>query len=230
MPKADAENFIFLWDAFFRRQNMDNRQAYNVWSENYDTVDNKTRDLEAKALRESVSIPESLNILEIGCGTGKNTEFLQTKAKHLVGADFSAEMLTKARNKIAAENVEFKQMDLREKWNFAENSFDLITCSLALEHIENLDFVFAQAHKVLRINGQFYIGELHPFKQYQGSKARFEIDSGIFELECFVHHISEYFAVGKRNNFEVVEVKEWFDDEDKTTIPRLLTMIFGKVK
>jgi len=206
---------------------MNVQQAYNAWSESYDTVENKTRDLEARAVRESVA-GENLEILEIGCGTGKNTEFLQTKAKKLIGADFSTEMLGKARSKITAENVEFRQLDLRESWNFAENSFDFITCSLALEHIENIDFVFSEAGKVLRPGGKFYFGELHPFKQYQGSKARFETGAGLFELECFVHHISEFFAAGKNNGFECVELKEWFDDDDKSQIPRLLTMILEK--
>ena len=208
---------------------MNVQQAYNAWSKIYDTNKNKTRDIEAKALRASILTNDSLDILEIGCGTGKNTEYLQTKAENLIGADFSAEMLEKAKAKITAENVEFRQMDLRETWDFAESSFDLITCSLALEHIENIDFIFQQAHKVLRSNGLFYIGELHPFKQYQGTKARFETDSGVFELECFVHHVSEFFTVAKSNNFECAELKEWFDDDDKTQIPRLLTMIFEKI-
>ena len=208
---------------------MNVQQAYNAWSKIYDTNKNNTRDIEAKALRASILTADLLDILEIGCGTGKNTEYLQTKAKNLCGADFSAEMLAKAKAKITAKNVEFKQMDLRETWDFAENSFNLITCSLALEHIENIDFIFQQAHRVLRSNGQLYIGELHPFKQYQGTKARFETDSGVFELECFVHHISEFFAVAKSNNFECVELKEWFDNDDKTQPPRLLTMIFEKI-
>lgn len=206
---------------------MNVQQAYNSWSETYDSVENKTRDIEAKALRESV-LGENLDILEIGCGTGKNTEFLQTKAAKLIGADFSAEMLEKAKAKITSENVEFRQMDLRNEWSFAENSFDLVTCSLALEHIENIDFVFAQAARVLRKDGHFYIGELHPFKQYNGTKARFETGTGVFELECFVHHISEFFEAGTKNNFDVTELKEWFDDDDKTQIPRLLTIIFRK--
>ena len=168
---------------------MNVQQAYNSWSETYDSVENKTRDLEARALREMIS-GDNLDILEIGCGTGKNTVFLQTKAKYLTAADFSTEMLAQAKTKITAENVEFRQLDLRENWNFAENSFDLITCSLALEHIENIGFIFNQANKVLRTGGLFYFGELHPFKQYQGSKALFETGSGVFELECFVHHIS----------------------------------------
>lgn len=206
---------------------MNNQQAYNAWSATYDDVENKTRDLEARVLRE-IFTGENLDILEIGCGTGKNTEFLETKAKKLTGADFSAEMLEKARAKIVSEHVEFRRMDLREAWDFAENSFDYITCSLALEHIENLDFVFAEARRVLRAGGRFYVGELHPFKQYQGSKARFETGAGVFELECFVHNISEFFSVAARSNFEIVDLKEWFDAEnvEKNEIPRLLTIVF----
>jgi hypothetical protein len=39
-----------------------------------------------RALCESVA-GEKLDILEIDCGTSKNSEWLLTKAKHLVGAD-----------------------------------------------------------------------------------------------------------------------------------------------
>lgn len=207
---------------------MNNQQAYDVWSESYDAARNKTRDLEAAALRQTIVIAEPLEILEIGCGTGKNTEWLAPKSKRLIGADFSAEMLARAREKIAARNVEFKRMDLREQWRFAADEFDLITCSLALEHIENINFVFAEARRVLRANGRFYVGELHPFKQYAGSKARFEINSGVFELECFVHHVSDFFAAGKAHGFKIAELNEWFDEKSggENQIPRVLTIVF----
>lgn len=208
---------------------MNNQTAYNEWAATYDSVENKTRDLEARALREMIS-GENMDVLEIGCGTGKNTGFLQTIAKHLTGADFSVEMLEIAKTKIASEKVEFRQMDLREDWNLPDESFDLITCSLALEHIENLGFVFSEANRVLKKGGKFYFGELHPFKQYQGSKARFDTGEGVFELECFVHNVSEYFVVATKNNFNLIEFKEWFDDADETNIPRLLTMVFEKTK
>jgi ubiquinone/menaquinone biosynthesis C-methylase UbiE len=207
---------------------MNNQAAYNVWSKSYDSVKNNTRDVEAFALRETLSAESFENVLEIGCGTGKNTAWLLTKAKNVVGADFSNEMLAQAKAKINAENVEFIQTDIRETWNFANRSFDLITCSLILEHITNIDFVFSQANAKLKSGGQFYIGELHPFKQYNGTKARFETDGGTFELECFTHHVSDYFAAAKNNGFDCADLNEWFDDGDRTAIPRILTMIFKK--
>jgi ubiquinone/menaquinone biosynthesis C-methylase UbiE len=208
---------------------MNNQEAYNAWSKSYDSVKNNTRDVEAKALRETLSAESFDNVLEIGCGTGKNTMWLLTKAKNVVGADFSNEMLAKAKSKINADNVEFVQTDVRETWNFADEQFDLITCSLILEHIENIDFVFSQASTKLKTDGLFYIGELHPFKQYNGTKARFETDTGRFELECFTHHVSDYFDAARNNGFDCVSINEWFDDNDRTAIPRILTMIFGKV-
>jgi ubiquinone/menaquinone biosynthesis C-methylase UbiE len=207
---------------------MNNQEAYNAWSKSYDSVKNNTRDVEAKALRETLSAKSFENVLEIGCGTGKNTMWLLTKAKNVVGADFSNEMLAKAKSKINADNVEFVQTDVREKWNFANDTFDLITCSLILEHIENIDFVFSQANAKLKHGGLFYIGELHPFKQYNGTKARFETDTGRFELECFTHHVSDYFDAARNNGFDCININEWFDDNDRTSIPRILTMIVKK--
>lgn len=92
-----------------------------------------------------------------------------------------------------------------------------------------MDFVFHEASRVLKENGLFYIGELHPFKQYQGSKARFDTASGVFRLECFVHNVSDFFRAAKDNNFECIDLKEWFDN-DQTEVPRVLTMIFKTKK
>jgi len=204
---------------------MNNREAYNNWSEDYDTIINKTRDLEGVAIRKVLAKIDIKDVLEIGCGTGKNTEWLLTKASQITGVDFSKKMLEKAKTKIKNDNVRFLQADIRNEWNFG-NDFDLITCSLVLEHIENLNFIFQQANKVLVNEGYFYLGELHPFKQYKGTKARFDTQNGLFELECFTHNISEFFDEAKRNDFECVDMQEWFDEEG--AVPRLLTMVFKK--
>jgi ubiquinone/menaquinone biosynthesis C-methylase UbiE len=206
---------------------MNNIEAYNEWSENYDTVINKTRDVEAAALRKVLSSVPFINVLEIGCGTGKNTEWLITKAEKIVAVDFSEGMIAKAKEKIKNDKIKFVQADIRNEWSFGSN-FDLITCSLVLEHIQDLDFIFQQVNNSLVSQGYFYIGELHPFKQYLGTKAKFENESGLIELECFTHNISEFFSTAKQYKFELIDLQEWFDDEDKLTVPRLLSIVFRK--
>jgi len=149
---------------------MDVKKAYKLWSRQYDTDANKTRDLEAIALRETLSPLTFSTCLEIGCGTGKNTEWLVTVADEILAVDFSAEMLTLAMQKIRSKKVKFIEADINCEWTFAEKEYGLIVFSLVLEHIETPDHVFRKASKAVKPGGWMYIGELHPYKQYSGSK------------------------------------------------------------
>lgn len=117
-------------------------KAYNSWSVQYDTNENKTRDLDKKVTIETLSDYNFSTVLELGCGTGKNTKFLLTKAEHVIGLDFSEGMLEKARKKITSDKVVFQQADLTKEWEVQNEFSDLITCSLTLEHIKDLDFIF----------------------------------------------------------------------------------------
>ena len=222
------QSFLLLKEGFlFKRQKiMKTQDAYNDWAKTYDSVDNKTRDLEAKAIRLILDRPVYENVLEIGCGTGKNTHWLAGKCRHLIAADFSEEVILLAKHKISSGNVTFVQADITKNWHF--NKVDLISCSLVLEHINNLDFIFEQAALTLNSQGEFYICELHPYKQLQGSRARFEKDGGIKQLEYFIHHISDYAASAKKYGFFCDDLKEWFDEEDKTQSPRLVSFLFRK--
>ncbi|HRO70074.1 MAG TPA: class I SAM-dependent methyltransferase, partial [Chitinophagaceae bacterium] len=167
--------------------------------------------------------------LEIGCGTGKNTEWLTTKARKILAVDLSDEMLTKAKIKIQSDRVEFIQADINKDWDFVNNKkFDLATFSLVLEHIENLDNIFEKLSKVVNTNGYVYIGELHPFKQYNGTKARFESENGLQIVTCFNHNISDFINSAKNHEFELLSLDEFFDNNDKTSVPRILTLLLKK--
>lgn len=204
------------------------QKAYNRWSLVYDTNDNKTRDLEAIALQDILSDIVIKNCLEIGCGTGKNTAWLMTKAQHVTAVDFSEKMLSKAKEKITSSNVDFIQADILEDWNFVDRPYDLVTFSLVLEHIEDLNMVFEKTVKATVKGGHIYVGELHPFKQYAGSKARFETEKGMEILECYNHHISDFSQLSTQYNFDIINIKEYFDDNDKSTIPRILALLLQK--
>jgi ubiquinone/menaquinone biosynthesis C-methylase UbiE len=205
------------------------QELYNQWSATYDTVENKTRDLEKIACQQILADIPADSIIELGCGTGKNTEWLADKATHLSCIDLSEDMMAKAKEKIKSGTVIFQQADITQPWNFTERKADLITCSLILEHIEDLDFIFQQAKEHLKENGHFYLCELHPFKQYTGSKARFEMETGTQVLQCYTHHISDYLKAAERNELRLVQLNEWFDKNDVTTVPRLISFLFKRV-
>lgn len=208
---------------------MNTKQAYNIWAAQYDTNSNKTRDLEALALKLSLASVPFNKVLEIGCGTGKNTEWLMEKAALITAVDFSEQMLARAKDKISSNRVQFKQADITSRWNFRDGLYDLVTFSLVLEHIDNLDYVFNEVTKSLNQGGHVYIGELHPFKQYTGTKARFDTDEGTQLVECFNHNVSDFIQAGKKHGLALVELDEYFDDNNRTQIPRILTILLKKV-
>ena len=203
-------------------------KAYNIWAGQYDTNKNSTRDLDHKSTVQTLKEYNFENVIELGCGTGKNTSYLLTRANKVLALDFSQEMLNIAKVKIIDPHVNFQKADITKKWKVNDNSADLITSSLILEHIEDLDFIFNQALIKLKPKGLFFISELHPFKQYLGTKARYEDEGGIKELTTFTHHISEFINSAKRNNFELLEFNEWFDSETKNEVPRLVSFVFQK--
>ncbi|MFZ1517367.1 MAG: hypothetical protein WAU11_01250 [Ignavibacteriaceae bacterium] len=67
---------------------MNIRSAYNTWANNYDEDKNLTRDLDAEIVRKEFSNQKFDSILEVGCGTGKNTIFFESISDHLTAIDF----------------------------------------------------------------------------------------------------------------------------------------------
>jgi ubiquinone/menaquinone biosynthesis C-methylase UbiE len=207
---------------------MDPKKAYNEWAQQYDANENKTRDLEALALKEMLASLDFDHCLELGCGTGKNTVWLVNKAKHITAVDYSDEMLSHARKKITSQEVEFVQADLNESWPFDLGHYDIAVFSLVLEHIENLDLIFQKVVAVLKPSGYLYVGELHPFKQYMGTKARFETTEGLQIVECYTHHITDFIDAAQRSGLSLVRLDEYFDEDNRNSIPRILSILFRR--
>jgi ubiquinone/menaquinone biosynthesis C-methylase UbiE len=207
---------------------MDIEQAYTDWSATYDQDRNLTRDLDEIVARETLANLRCNSILEIGCGTGKNTALLARISRNVLAMDFSEGMIEKARQKISLENVTFAVANLTRPWPVENQSFDLVACNLVLEHISDLSFVFAQAFRVLGLGGRFFVSELHPFRQYQGTRANFQRGEESTHIPAYVHHISDFIGAGAANNLALSQLKEWWHEEDQNKPPRLVSFMFEK--
>ena len=204
------------------------QRAYTNWSPTYDQDRNLTRDLDEMVTKEELGKLRCEFILEIGCGTGKNTTLLAQIGQHVSAIDFSPGMIEKARQKLSLDNVTFTLSDITRPWPFRDQSFDLVVCNLVVEHISDLSFIFAQASRVLRDGGRFFISELHPFRQYQGTQARFQRDQETTLIPAFVHHISDFIDGGAANKLALARMKECWHPEDQNKPPRLVTFMFQK--
>lgn len=200
--------------------------AYTEWAATYDTDRNRTRDLDQVVTRTVLAERRYRAILEIGCGTGKNTHLLARIGDHVHAIDFSEGMLAQARAKGFGPEVTFSVADLTQPWPCADQSVDLIACNLVLEHIADLSFVFAEAARTLAPAGYLFICELHPFEQYLGSKAAFQRGEVRIEPTAFVHHVSDFFDAAARTGFTLTSFKEWWLGDDRHTPPRLVSFLF----
>lgn len=201
-------------------------QAYTAWSSTYDEDRNLTRDLDEIVTRQTLAGLHFKSILEIGCGTGKNTAFLADLGDQVLAIDFSEAMIAKARAKVRAGNVTFEIANLNQSWPCADRSADLITCNLVLEHIRDLAFVFSEAARTLSDEGEFFISELHPFRQYLGTQARFSRDQQTISIPSFVHHISEFIYAAAASQLTLLQMNEWWHDLDQNKPPRIVSFMF----
>jgi ubiquinone/menaquinone biosynthesis C-methylase UbiE len=203
--------------------------AYDRWAETYDTDPNRTRELAGEVLRQ-VELPiAGSDIVEIGCGTGLNTEWLATQAASVTALDFSEKMLRQAAARVQNPRACLIQHDVCKPWPLANDAADVIVAMLILEHVEHLQLVFAEAARVLRPNGQLFICELHPMRQLMGGQAQFSnTQTGERELvAAFLHNVSDFVNVGLAAGFELAHLDEWRDaGAPSQELPRLLSLTF----
>ena len=204
------------------------QEAYTDWSTTYDSDRNLTRDLDHTVVQQQLGGLRCKSILELGCGTGKNTRLLAGIGEHVLALDFSRGMIERAKAKIDRANVTFDLADITQKWPCKDQSFDLISCNLVLEHIEDLSFIFAEAARTLIKGGRFFVCELHPFRQYLGTQARFQRAEDTTHIAAFMHHISDFTNAAAGNGLSLEVLKEWWHAEDEAKPPRLISFLFVK--
>jgi ubiquinone/menaquinone biosynthesis C-methylase UbiE len=214
--------------------------AYDDWAETYDTVPNRTRDLAAQLLRQAKLNLNGRAVVEVGCGTGRNTEWLARAAAagsgdaagptSITALDFSAEMLARARARVNDGRVRFIQHDVHDPWPLADASADVVIAMLILEHVENLEPFFAEAARTLSANGELFICELHPMRQHLGGQARFiNKETGEYtRVTAFLHDVSDYVNAGLSAGFNLLHLGEWRDAEKPDDPPRLLSLHFRR--
>jgi malonyl-CoA O-methyltransferase len=107
-------------------------------------------------------MPSSLHgkrILDLGCGTGYFSKYLLDQGAELVCGDISGQMLEQARQRCGTERVSYVLCDA-EALLFADESFDYVFSSLALQWCDDLAVPLTEIKRVLKPDGSGYFSTL----------------------------------------------------------------------
>ena len=160
---------------------LDTITAYDLWSEVYDTDGNFLQALDTVEMRtllpdliRSISTPRPWKIVDIGCGTGRNTmSLLPIAGATVIGVDASRKMLevakTRARTTLLslpapkkAAEVHFDLFDLLHDHSApaTASGADAAISTLVLEHIP-IHVFFAAATNILQPGGLLLVTNMH---------------------------------------------------------------------
>ncbi|MFX0211585.1 MAG: class I SAM-dependent methyltransferase, partial [Candidatus Hodarchaeota archaeon] len=165
------------------------KDAYNRAAENFlytrtegeDKSGFWNREVEQPLMFELV--PKSLKgllLLDVGCGPGIHVKEYEKRGAKCFGVDFSEEMIKLAKERCPDSKFEVDNIyDLK----FEDGSFDIVTASLALDHLKDLSKGIDEIHRVLKRDGLLIFSVPHPIGNLFGDpdKGDHTLDGNYFD-------------------------------------------------
>lgn len=149
------------------------REGYDLWATIYDAEDNPLIALETAEMSRLLGEVRGLAAADIGCGTGRHALALAMAGANVTAVDFSEGMLAKAKAKPGAGQVRFVRADVEGTLPLPADAFDRVLCCLVLDHVSNLNGLFAELRRICRRDGSILISVMHPAMMLRGIQARF---------------------------------------------------------
>lgn len=213
-------------------QHIGTQEAYDQWATVYDTDGNMLQcidDDELNALLPSLldqvasASSSTINVLDLGCGTGRNTARLlshawpASKPTNVTGLDFSAGMLSLARTKLAPLTSPPTTLRLEHCDPFPTTPFDpsslnlppqhLVISTLVLEHIP-LAVFFATLASLLAPGASALVTSMHA-EMGARSQAGFVNAEGVkVRGQSYVYSLAETVQGAADAGLAVVEARE----------------------
>jgi len=187
------------------------REGYDRWAEIYDGERNPLIALEEPEVDRLLGEVAGLDVVDVGCGTGRHALRLAARGVHVTAVDFSEGMLARARGKEGADRVRWLAHDLTElPLPLPERSFDRVLCALVAEHIAELPPFFSELGRLCRRDGRIVVTDMHPTLLLRGLQARFHdpVSGRDTRPASAPHRVSDYVNGASEGGLRLLRIGE----------------------
>jgi len=204
-------------------EHLSTREGYDRWSMIYDDEDNPLIILEEQHLPGVLGEVHGLDVVDLGCGTGRHSVRLVAAGARVTAVDFSDGMVAKARRKPGWEQVRFIRHDLTRRLPFSDSSFDRVLSCLVLDHLADPSTFFAECRRICRPEGFILVSISIRRSCSRGFQARFidPVTGRDVRPASQKNQISDYVMGALRSGSTLEHMSEQaVDDEIATRSPR----------
>jgi SAM-dependent methyltransferase len=189
------------------------RAGYGEWAASYEDTVQDVMDLRLLDRIRAVAWEQCEPAADLACGTGRVGSWLrQHGVTALDGVDLTAEMLERAREKGV-----YRQLligDIRDT-TLPAATYDLVTVSLADEHLPDVRPLYQETARIVRPDGYFVIVGYHPYFILSGMPTHYNSASGEpVTIEMYVHLTSDHVQAAIATGWSLREMHEGLIDEE----------------
>ncbi len=136
-------------------------EAFDAWSEVYDTQPNPLLALEERVLGSMMPDVRGLDVLDAGCGTGRWLEWLVARSpRSLLGVDISPAMLLLAGIKLS-HNCSLR-LGSCTALPVNDTSCDMVLSSFVVSYLADLEAFAREIDRVARPGATIFLADMHP--------------------------------------------------------------------
>ncbi|MGO9449536.1 MAG: class I SAM-dependent methyltransferase [Candidatus Binataceae bacterium] len=196
------------------RTELDVQRGYERWAPGYDRFEsNALIGLEQPFVCSLIDALPQGRALDAACGTGRLAGYMSARGHSVIGIDSSSAMLAAARRKFPSAAL--MRGDLLSL-PFERGSFDLVVCTLALEHLPRLAPAILEIARVARDGGHVILSGIHPTSSILGSRPMFKLQDGTSAVvESYFHPHAEYLRSFREAGLTILDCLEpvWSEQE-----------------